>query len=267
MSLPSGCSIKQNENRMYEEELQPSSKRIFGSVNQGSVNKAKNMFEQKEIESKVAPKLQGPRQRSITPFCHTRTPSPSGPESQMRSRTNTGSTKTSFRRRSPSPVVTGKVNSFRTKFDEKQNGSSSSINSNTTSLPRTFRMKTPEYLEVNQSVSRGRLPGHFVNMSQSPAVVRKPMTGTSLYNNISLNGSGNLKRTTSVREEHKPWQQTNGKTTGKPVVEPRKSSVNDAASFLRSTLPRPKRDPGKFSLENVSVKKKSDVRGPFGMPM
>ena len=256
--------FQQNENRMYEEEPTPTSKRIFGSVNQGSVNKAKNMFEQKEIESKVAPKLQGPRQRSITPFCHTRTPSPCGPESQMRSRTNTGPAKTSFRRRSPSPVVTGKVNSFRTKFDgtPKPNGTCSPTNSFTTSLPRTFRMKTPEC----QEVSRGRLPGHFVNMApQSPAVSRKLMSGTSLYNNI--NGTSNLKRTSSVREEQKPWQQSNGKTMTKPIVEPKKSAVNEAASFLRSTLPRPKREPGKFALENVSVKKKSDVRGAFGVPL
>ena len=210
------------------------------------------------MDSKLPPKLQSARQRSMTPFSKTRSPSPSGPERQVRSRTNTAPTKINLRKRSPSPVVTGKVNTFRNKFEnQKQNGVSSSILNNT--VPRTFRNKTPEC----QDIGKSRLPAHFIKVNQSPMVARKHQTGTSLYTSISPTGT---KQVNSAQQE-KPWsmQQINSDETSDIRTVDMNTCNKHAATFLRTTLPRQKKEPGNFCLENISVKKgPQHVKGPFG---
>merc|ERR1719220_669754 len=122
----------------------PNPRRIFARANQGSVNKTKDRFEQRQAESRLPITLNGPKPRCTTPFSKTRSPSPSPDlrdkkrqlsipgtslssdpgetsSSGFRGRTGTGN-RMSLRKRSPSPVVTGKVSSFRTRFESNPSG-------------------------------------------------------------------------------------------------------------------------------------------------
>ena len=123
----------------------------YPAANQGCVSKAKDKFEVKSRESSPPTKSRG-----TTPFSSrtTRSPSPA-PDTAAKKRTfsitnsehcevhspfargrsGTG-TKLNLRKRSPSPVVTGKVSSFRSKFEP---ASSSGSPSSAQTIPRTFR--------------------------------------------------------------------------------------------------------------------------------
>ena len=123
----------------------------YPAANQGCVSKAKDKFEVKSRESSTPTKSRG-----TTPFSSrtTRSPSPA-PDTAAKRRTfsvtssehcevhspfargrsGTG-TKLNLRKRSPSPVVTGKVSSFRSKFEP---ASSSGSPSSAQTIPRTFR--------------------------------------------------------------------------------------------------------------------------------
>ena len=123
----------------------------YPAANQGCVSKAKDKFEVKSRESSTPTKSRG-----TTPFSSrtTRSPSPA-PDTAAKKRTfsvtnsehcevhspfargrsGTG-TKLNLRKRSPSPVVTGKVSSFRSKFEP---ASSSGSPSSAQTIPRTFR--------------------------------------------------------------------------------------------------------------------------------
>merc|ERR1719266_1532181 len=137
----------------------PNPRRIFARANQGSVTKTKDRFEQRTAESRIPVTLTGPRPRCTTPFSKTRSPSPdlrdkkrqlsipgvlsTEPAVEMssgfRGRTGTGN-RLSLRKRSPSPVVTGKVSSFRTRFENNPAGGSHvSGNNNSSTVPRSFR--------------------------------------------------------------------------------------------------------------------------------
>ena len=123
----------------------------YPAANQGCVSKAKDKFEVKSRESSTPTKSRG-----TTPFSSrtTRSPSPA-PDTAAKKRTfsitssehcevhspfargrsGTG-TKLNLRKRSPSPVVTGKVSSFRSKFEP---ASSSGSPSSAQTIPRTLR--------------------------------------------------------------------------------------------------------------------------------
>ena len=123
----------------------------YPAANQGCVSKAKDKFEVKSRKSSTPTKSRG-----TTPFSSraTRSPSPA-PDTAAKKRTfsitspehcelhspfargrsGTG-TKLNLRKRSPSPVVTGKVSSFRSKFEP---ASSSGSPSSAQTIPRTFR--------------------------------------------------------------------------------------------------------------------------------
>ena len=103
------------------------------------------------------------KSRGTTPFSKTRSPSPAlRNDSKKRtfSNTNSGSencdlhspfgrgrsgtgTKMTLRKRSPSPVVTGKVSSFRNKFECGQNAQSTAQ-----TIPRTYRLKSRDPQEI-----------------------------------------------------------------------------------------------------------------------
>merc|ERR1711962_1800549 len=155
-------SPSKTEQVVHSATSSPNPRRIFARANQGSVNKTKDRFEQRQAESRLPITLNGPKPRCTTPFSKTRSPSPnpdlrdkkrqlsipgtslsSDPgetsSSGFRGRTGTGN-RMSLRKRSPSPVVTGKVSSFRTRFESNPSGGQVvSGNNNSSTVPRSFR--------------------------------------------------------------------------------------------------------------------------------
>jgi len=187
-----------------------SSKKMLSSPIKGSVSKTKDKFEQGRTEIPI--RLQGgARGRGTTPYSSARSPSPivekrrkssfSGfvldqQENSSRARSNTG-TRTSLKKRSPSPVVTGKVSSFRNRFE------SIPTPPPTQTLGRTTRVKLREPHEVmERSSSITRLPAHYIPLESSTpppyAANRRP----SVNRTISLRspGSSDTGEITSVRE-------------------------------------------------------------------
>jgi len=245
-------------------------KRIFSTTKQGSVNKAKDKFEQRTLDSRIPL----PKSRCTTPLSKTRSPSPAIEQKQrtysitpssessesgllFRGRTGTG-TKMNFRKRSPSPVVTGKVSSFRSKFENVP-----SPRTTASTIPRTQRLKSREPQDIighnsspfrDASMSRlpisrdasgskpfsmmrdtssSRLPDHFVSL-------HKPVT--------SYTNKPNVNRAQSLRSPRLP-------PSPSPTTQ-HSSETRNAAMFLRSTLPRKMK--AELSLEDPRVK------GPFG---
>merc|ERR1711936_1363384 len=132
-------------------------KKIFSMAKQGSVNKTKAQYEQISTESKFFTPPPGPKSRCTTPFTKVRSPTPvseqkkrtysmipnsdaSDATSSFRGRTGTG-TKMSLRKRSPSPIITGKVSTFRSKFESIPTKSECT---NSSTIPRTTRLKSRE---------------------------------------------------------------------------------------------------------------------------
>ena len=250
---------------MHSATSSPNPRRIFARANQGSVNKTKDRFEQRQAESRLPVTLNGPKPRCTTPFSKTRSPSPSpdlrdkkrqlsipgtslssepgetSSSSGFRGRTGTGN-RMSLRKRSPSPVVTGKVSSFRTRFESNPSGGNVvSGNSNSTStVPRSFRTCVSPHRDhhvpvppVSSEPPMGRLPTHFVPLTNP---TNRPTIG----------------RAQSMRSPRLSLQSNSMTSPTKEVT----SSVQ-AANFLRSTLPRK-------SLPETPSFEKSTQRGFFG---
>ena len=178
----------------------------------------------------------------------------------FRGRTGTG-TRMSLRRRSPSPVVTGKVLSFRDKFENYPKDSSRKDSS---TIPRTYRLKSREPQDViglnsplshysrlpkfsqdtrsskpicvTRDTSASRLPTHFIPMQSS--------TRNSTHNQSS---KPHIKRAQSLRPPDLPPSAppTSGNT-----------ATRSAVNYLRCTLPRLVK--GEHSEEELEIK------GPFG---
>ena len=195
------------------------SKRVpYPANNQGNVSKAKDKFEIKSREVNIQSKSRG-----TTPFGSRRSPSPSldtkrrafsiGGNNSVEtcevhspfSRSRRGSaaapqgTKLNLRKRSPSPVVTGKVSSFRSKFESVPNTPPtppSTWSRHTTrtrepheifshSLPNQHSLHSPGNIRTGQKLSRdssastfnnsslprntssSRLPNHFINLDSA----------------------------------------------------------------------------------------------------
>jgi len=246
-------------------------KRIFSTAKQGSVNKTKDRYEQKSIDSKIPVPLQGPKSRCTTPFSKTRSPSPAieqkkrtysiTPNSEssessilFRGRTGTG-TKMNFRKRSPSPVVTGKVSSFRSKFE-----SAPSPRLNSSTIPRTQRLKSREPQDIvghNSSpfrdASSSRLPisrdasgSKPFSVMRDTSASRLPAHFVSLQPQANYSDKPNVNRAQSLRSPRFPPS----------TLPPASSQTRNAANFLRSTLPR--KIKADLSLDDPRVK------GPFG---
>ena len=244
----------------------PNPRRIFARANQGSVTKTKDRFEQRTAESRIPVTLTGPRPRCTTPFSKTRSPSPDLRDkkrqlsipgvlstepavevsSGFRGRTGTGN-RLSLRKRSPSPVVTGKVSSFRTRFENNPTAShvtttlTSTSNNNSATVPRSYRPCTsphrehhvPPHVPVTVESPTGRLPTHFVPLTNPT----RPTVG----------------RAQSMRNPRLSLQ-SNSLTTSGPTKE---ATTAQAANFLRSTLPRK-------SLPETPSFERSTQRGFFG---
>ena len=246
----------------------PNPRRIFARANQGSVTKTKDRFEQRTAESRIPVTLTGPRPRCTTPFSKTRSPSPSPdlrdkkrqlsiptgslstePAGEMnsgfRGRTGTGN-RLSLRKRSPSPVVTGKVSSFRNRFENNPTAShvSSTLNlasnNNSATVPRNYRQCVSPHREHHVPVSSvesptGRLPTHFVPLTNPT----RPTVG----------------RAQSMRSPRLSLQSNALTSTTGPKKEA--TTTTQAANFLRSTLPRK-------SLPETPSFERSTQRGFFG---
>ena len=224
-----------------EQVSSPNPRRIFAGANQGSVTKTKDRFEQRTVESRIPMSLTGPKPRCTTPFSKTRSPSPAfdsrdkkrqlsitgsdstEPNTGFRGRKGTG-TGMNLRKRSPSPVVTGKVSTFRSKF-ENSPGSSPSNNNTPPPRPRPrtspFRERisppqtiNPTSYSLGRDTSSGRLPNHFVPKS-SQAPTSRP----------------NLGRAQSLRNPRFSLPHS-------PAPTSEATTAQMAANFLRSTLPR-----------------------------
>jgi len=230
----------------------PNPRRIFARANQGSVTKTKDRFEQRTAESRIPVTLTGPRPRCTTPFSKTRSPSPSPdlrdkkrqlsipagslssePAGEMnsgfRGRTGTGN-RLSLRKRSPSPVVTGKVSSFRNRFENNPTAShvSSTLNmanNNSSTVPRSYRPcvsphrehHVPPHVPVSSVESpTGRLPTHFVPLTNPT----RPTVG----------------RAQSMRSPRLSLQSSTLTSTMGSTKD--SATTAQAANFLRSTLPR-----------------------------
>ena len=251
----------------------PNPRRIFARANQGSVTKTKDRFEQRTAESRIPVTLTGPRPRCTTPFSKTRSPSPSPdlrekkrqlsiptgslstePTAEMssgfRGRTGTGN-RLSLRKRSPSPVVTGKVSSFRNRFENNPTAShvSSTLNlasnNNSATVPRNYRQcvsphrdhHVPPHVPVSSVESpTGRLPTHFVPLTNPT----RPTVG----------------RAQSMRSPRLSLQSNTLTSTTGPTTKD-SAATAQAANFLRSTLPRK-------SLPETPSFERSTQRGFFG---
>ena len=257
----------------------PNSKKIFSMANQNSVNKTKDRYEQRSIEYRSPIPMQGPKSKCTTPFSKTRSPSPAieqkkrtysiTPNSEacdaslsFRGRTGTG-TRMSLRKRSPSPVITGKVSSFRNKFENIPMHSS---NTTASTMPRTNRLREPQEIvghnsspfrdasisrlptisrdasgskpfSITRDTSAGRLPSHFVSLQSS---TRKSQTN---FSNIP-----NVNRAQSLRSpRYSP-------STLPPASS--ETAARNAANYLRCTLPR--------KMKGEQSSDESKLRGPFG---
>merc|ERR1739844_542721 len=147
--------------------------------------------------------------------------------SGFRGRTGTGN-RLSLRKRSPSPVVTGKVSSFRNRFENNPTAShvSSTLNmanNNSSTVPRSYRPcvsphrehHVPPHVPVSTVESpTGRLPTHFVPLTNPT----RPTVG----------------RAQSMRNPRLSLQSNSLTTSGAA----KEATTAQAANFLRSTSPR-----------------------------
>eukprot|EP00092_Neocalanus_flemingeri_P027419 GFUD01029736.1.p1 GENE.GFUD01029736.1~~GFUD01029736.1.p1 ORF type:complete len:1514 (+),score=324.17 GFUD01029736.1:225-4766(+) len=249
----------------------PNPKKIFSMANQGSVNKTKDRYEQRSIESRIPLPLQGPKSRCTTPFSKTRSPSPAiepkkrtysiTPNSEasdaslsFRGRTGTG-TRMSLRKRSPSPVVTGKVSNFRSKFENAPIYSSAT---NASTIPRTHRLKSREPREI---VGQNSSPFCDASTSRLPTISRDA-SGTKPFSMTRDTSASRLPTHFVSLQYNKPnvnRAQSLRSPRFSPSTLPPASSgtaARNAANFLKATLPRNIK--GEQSLDE------SKLKGPFG---
>ena len=166
-----------------------------------------------------------------------------------------------LRRRSPSPVVTGKVSSFRNKF-ENSTGSPTNNNGSTT-LPRNTRLKSRQSLDLETASKpknspfreRNSLVQYATSVPSSnpyisPYALSKDSSSTRLPAHF-VPISSSVNRTPSLRSPRLSLGSNVASTDAATLA---------ATTFLRCTLPRkslqdtpPTFDPGHNKL-----------RGPFG---
>ena len=220
------------------------------------------------------------KSRGTTPFSSrsTRSPSPAVENkkrtfsitnsencevhSPFRGRSGTG-TKMSLRKRSPSPVVTGKVSSFRSKFEP--------VTSNVTpasaqTIPRTYRLKARDPQDIfGHNTPPLNSPGNyrFQKLSRDSSGMMSKTSSSSNPSSLSRNPS------TSRLPNHfislEPPSAAMSSEVNKPKINraqslrtPRyfspsdnKNATQNAATYLRSMLPK-------------KMAEESKMRGPFG---
>ena len=215
------------------------------------------------------------KSRGTTPFSSrsTRSPSPAvenkrrtfsitNPEhcevhSPFRGRLGTG-TKMTLRKRSPSPVVTGKVSSFRSKFETVPSDSPSAQ-----TIPRTYRLKAREPQDIfyhsQSSTPPLNSPGNYrfqkLSRDSSAVLSKSGSTSSSLSRNTSTSRLPNhfisLEPTLDVSEVNKPKINRAQSLRTPRYFSPSDNATQNAASYLRSMLPK-------------KMSEDSKMRGPFG---
>ena len=217
------------------------------------MSKAKDRFEGRFAFSSTA--------RGTPPFSNTRSPSPAL-ESKKRAlsitekcencdgslpfpprpRAGTG-TKMSLKKRSPSPVVTGKVSSFRSRFESVPSPAAQTI-------PRSYRLKSRDPQEIFGTSAPIDTPGNFrgpklsrdssgfISVSRNTSSSRLPNHFVSLQSNVDSCEASKPKinRAQSLR-------------TPRYYAPSDNNATETAANYLRSMLPK---------------KMKEDYKSPFG---
>ena len=179
----------------------------------------------------------------------------------FRGRSGTG-TKMSLRKRSPSPVVTGKVSSFRSKFEPVV------TNNVSQTIPRTYRLKARDPQDIfghHHTQSSINSPGNyrFQKLSRDSSGM---MTRTSGSNNppSSLSRNPSTSRLPNHFISLDPPSAAMSSEVNKPKINraqslrtPRyfspsdKNATQNAATYLRTMLPK-------------KMAEDSKMRGPFG---
>ena len=218
------------------------------------MSKAKDRFEGRYNFASTA--------RGTPPFNKTRSPSPALDSKKrafsisekcencenslpLRPRAGTG-TKLNLKKRSPSPVVTGKVSSFRSKFENIPSPAAQTI-------PRTYRLKSRDPQEIFGSSapsqcleSPGNLRGYklrdsssgLMSLSRNTSSSRLPNHFVSLQSNVDSCEAGKPKinRAQSLR-------------TPRYYAPSDSNATRTAANYLKSMLPK---------------KMPEDYKSPFG---
>ena len=187
--------------------------------------------------------------------------------SPFRGRSGTG-TKMTLRKRSPSPVVTGKVSSFRSKFEPVVTSNVTPASAQT--IPRTYRLRAREPHDIfghTQSSSTPPLnsPGNYrfqkLSRDSSSSGMMSRTSNTSNTSSLSRNpSSGRLPNhfisldppLAASSEVNKPKiNRAQSLRTPRYFSPSDNNATQNAATYLRSMLPK------KMSEE-------SKMRGPFG---
>ena len=217
------------------------------------MSKAKDRFEGRYPFSSTA--------RGTPPFSQTRSPSPAMESKKralsitekcdncegslpfpLRPRAGTG-TKLSLKKRSPSPVVTGKVSSFRSKFESVPSAAAQTV-------PRSYRLKSRDPQEIFGQKAPGDSPGNLravmlsressglMSVSRNSSSSRLPNHFVSLHSHADSCDASKPKinRAQSLRTPRYYGASDNNAT-------------QTAANYLRSMLPK---------------KMKEDYKIPFG---
>ena len=201
--------------------------------------------------------------RGTPPFSKTRSPSPAQESKKraasisekcescentlpLRPRAGTG-TKLNLKKRSPSPVVTGKVSSFRSKFEPAVPSAAAQT------IPRTYRLKSRDPHEIFGSSApsqcleaQGNLRGYklrdsssgLMSLSRNTSSSRLPNHFVSLHSNVDSCEAGKPKinRAQSLR-------------TPRYYAPSDSNATRTAANYLKSMLPK---------------KMSEDYKSPFG---
>ena len=215
------------------------------------------------------------KSRGTTPFSSrsTRSPSPAvdkkrtfsitNPEhcevhSPFRGRSGTG-TKMTLRKRSPSPVVTGKVSSFRSKFEPVASVTPPSAQT----IPRTYRLKAREPQDIfchsQSSTPPLNSPGNYrfqkLSRDSSGMMSKAGSNTSSLSRNPSTSRLPNhfisLEPPLAGSEVNKPKINRAQSLRTPRYFSPSDNATQNAATYLRSMLPK-------------KMSEDSKMRGPFG---
>jgi len=189
---------KDNDSCQLEKLPSSSPRNIFRQANQGSVTKTKDKYEQRSLDYRIPLPLQSPKQKCSTPFSKTRSPSPAieikknnysripnwGDSLQSTDKIEKGK-RMNLRNRSPSPVVTGKVSSFRNKFETIPMDTSRIDSSN---IPRTYLLKSRES-QTNVGKNSSQL---FDSSPSRPPTISQESTATKTTSVLRDNSVSHL---------------------------------------------------------------------------
>ena len=215
------------------------------------MTKTKEKYKQRSLESKIPLPLHGPRTLCTTPFSKTQSLnfpielkkqpysiSPIEPNLSFRERTGF-ETRISMRKRSPSSVITGKVPSFRNKFEDVPIQPS---NNNTSTIPRAYQLKSREPKDM---IGQNSSPFLDASTSRLPTISRgasgsKPFsvtcdTSASCLPTPTRKSQTNLTNKSNVNSAQ-PKRSNRFPPSAPPSLS--EAATRNRVNYLRCTLPR-----------------------------